>query len=559
MTLVPFSKKYPGEFLNRTEDNFSVLLEKIKRFHKETRADIQEGDVSRRKLEERFNYQEELKDVQFNQKGIDTEEVAIEFNDMLRGCIRSHDPTSAFNINPSPLFDCVAGLAITCLYNPNLGWDFVSGKLCLYEKKIVRMLGKLVGWPHADGFVITGGKQAIAYAIKNGIGRASGCKPAKMDEYVVISSVVSHYSIEHVCQYLGISPENCVRVGALQTGEIDLRELKTSLKSAISQGKKIAAVIAVAGATINLVPDPILQIKETIDQVAKDYSLDYTPYLHVDSVITWAWLAFNDHLACLSDTHPNVQSKVQAVLSKLVGIAHADSFAADFHKTGFCPYAAGVFIAKDSDHLLGMNMRGYFASENPFFGELEPLRQTFENSRSALPIVSIWIAMRRMGLEGLRQYVLYQLQVCELFKQKVREKYDDHFEILNDHSKGWEIVLKPHFCQKLSWDQLQEASDKEQQDYIRVCYDFISDCWYSPIGSNQTHPVIGFVPKYSRKGVHEKSLPALLVHPTSLHYDDEAVEEMVDKIFNVKAVFDSRCDANLSPAEGYLHAMVPPR
>jgi glutamate/tyrosine decarboxylase-like PLP-dependent enzyme len=372
-----------------------------------------------------------------------------------------------------------------------------------------------------------------------------------------------HYSIEHVCSYLGISAENCLRIAALSTGEIDLEAFKKSLECVISQGKKIAAVIAVAGGTINLIPDPISLIKNAIDQISKDHDLDYIPYLHVDSVITWAWLAFKgslSHLAKYQD-HPSITRKIQTVLSKLVGIKYADSFAADFHKTGFCPYAAGVFVMKESKDLLGMTSSGYTPPKNPFFGELEPLRQTFENSRSALPIVSIWIAIRKLGLEGVRQFILYQLEVCELFKQKIREKYDEHFEILNEHSNGWEIVFKPHFCERVSWDHLQEASIEEQQDYINNCYAFVNDCWYSPIEDEALgYPVIGFIPKYSRKGVYEKSLPALLIHPTSLHYDETAIEEMIDKIFDIKIAFDLRRE-NRAASSGneYLYAMVPPR
>ena len=55
---------------------------------------------------------------------------------MLEGCIRHQDPTAAFNIIPAPMLDVVAGLTLINLYNPNCTWDFISGKLCLFEKKL---------------------------------------------------------------------------------------------------------------------------------------------------------------------------------------------------------------------------------------------------------------------------------------------------------------------------------------------------------------------------------------------------------------------------------------
>lgn len=563
MPLIPFSERHPDEFLSRTEDNFDTFLETLKTFYNETREDIQDGKISRRNLDGRFNYKKELTNLKINQKGLDTQEISAEFNDMLKGCIRHQDPMAAFNIISSPLLASVAGMTLASLYNPNPCWDFISGKLCLYEKKIARMLGNLVGWPHADGFVVTGGKQSLAYAIKNGIGRASAKTPGKMDDYVVVCSALAHYSIEHVCDFLGISPGNCLRVATRPSGEIDLQALKTRLERAVLQGKKIAAVIAVAGATINLVPDPILSIKETIDLVVKEHRLDYTPYLHVDSVITWAWLAFDEGSRNPSNfrASPKIMKKVQAVLSKLSGIKHADSFAADFHKTGFCPYAAGVLITKDFSALSGLIPDEYIPPEDPYFGELEPFRQTFENSRSGLSIISIWIALRKMGLEGLRQFVLYQLEVCELFKKKIRESYSDHFQVLNHRSNGWEIVLKPHFRSKISWDHLQKSSEEEQREYINNCHAFLNDCWYSPLEKGELqYPLIGFIRKYSRKGTYEESFPAFLIHPTSLHYDERAIDEMLEKLFSMKKTFDLRhSKSTASSVEEHLYAVTPPR
>lgn len=561
--LIPFSKIFKNEFLSRTEDNFEAFLEKLRLFFHKTRADVKDGTTSRRNIDYRFNYNEELRDVKINIYGISDEEVASEFNDILQGCIRHQDPTTAFNIIPPPLLASIAGITLTSIYNPNTCWDFISGKLCLYEKKITRMLGNLAGWSQADGFVITGGKQALTYAIKNGIGRANTNYTAQMNDYVVICSELAHYSIEHVCHKLGISPENCIRVSANPSGEMDIAALKKTLLDVISQCKRIAAVIAVAGGTIDLIPDDILSIKSTIDSVTKQKELDYVPYLHVDSVITWTWLAFENNPTFFSGSQisPDVTRKIQHVTSKLVGISYADSFAADFHKTGFCPYAAGVFIVRDSKDLAGITPDEYIPKEDPYFGEVEPFRQTFENSRSGLSIVSIWIALRKMGLEGLRKFVLYQLEVCELFKQKIEKNYNDHFEVLNDRSLGWEIVLKPHFRKKMLWSQLQKTSSLNHLTYINDCHALLHDLWYRPL-DDEAHcrPVIGFVRQYSKKGVRDKAFPAFLIHPTSPHYDENAIDEMIKSIIDAKVAFDNKCtDLKSSNLEDYLCEMVPPR
>ena len=320
MPLIPFSHRYPDEFLSRTEDNFDVLIDKLRLFFNDTREDIGNGQIARRKLKNQFQYDEELKGLKINESGLSTKETISEFNEMLEGSLRFQDPTTAFNMIPMPLFDAVAGVTLVNLYNTNPFWDFVSGKLCLFEKKIVRVLGELVGWEKADGFVVTGGKQAILYAIKNGIARASlnAERPYDINQYVVICSTLAHYCIEHVCHYMGICPENCIRIEAQASGEMNLEALERTMNHVIGQGKKIAVVMGVAGGTINLVPDAISSIKQTIDQVTENQRLTYVPYFHVDSVISWPWLAFRNNFQ--GHPNPKIAKKIKCVVSRLSGI-----------------------------------------------------------------------------------------------------------------------------------------------------------------------------------------------------------------------------------------------
>ncbi len=562
MDLVPFSKKHPDEFLSRDEGNIDILLKKLKLFLKKTRSDLGKGKSPRRKLKSRFNYEEELKDLKINQAGISSEEVAEEFNDILQGGLRHQDPLAAFNMIPAPLFDVVAGITLMSLYNQNPLWDFISGKLCLYEKKIIRMLGQLVHWPKAEGYVVTGGKQALIYAIRNGIARATLNSPCEIGDLVVICSKLAHYSIEHACHYLGIAPENCLRVETDPSGEMNPKALEKVIARAVLEGKRIAIVIAVAGGTINLVPDSILDIKETIKKSVKTHKLDYMPFLHVDSVISWTWLAFKGKSTNKIHTNPRIAEKINHILSKLQGLEHADSFAADFHKTAFCPYAAGVYIAKDSSCLTGMAVDRSVPKGNISFGEFETFRHTLENSRSGLGIVAIWIALRRMGLQGLREFVLYQLEVCEKFKQVIQNSYAEHFEVINEHSNGWEIVIKPLFFNKLSWEELQKTSSEVQQEYIKICHQFLSRIWHGSFEDSEENSssVIGFVKKYSRKGAYEQSFPAFLIHPTSLHYDEKTVHELLQSILQAKVAFENNLlNSQHIVVEEHLARLVPPR
>lgn len=555
-----FSEKYENQFLSRDESNFGELLDKISVFHSKTKSCLGDGKVSRRKIKKRFNYAEELQTVEVCQQGIGTEEIASEINDMLEGCMRHQNPTTAFNMIPAPLLDTVAGVTLMSLYNTNTCWDFISGKLGLYEKKIVRMLGKLVNWHEADGYVVTGGKQALAYAVKNGIGRVDKHDACPISNLVVICSKLAHYSIEHVCHYLGISPENCIRVDVLPTGEMDPDELKSVLERVHKEDKKVATVIAVGGATINLIPDSILDIRQTIDRFVEEHGLEYAPHLHVDTVISWAWLGFEQkHIDSIQSKYPRILEKLNHVVSKLQWIESADSFAADFHKTGFCPYAAGVYIAKSSEHLMGMAIDGSTPSLDIFFGESEIYRYTFENSRSSLGIAAIWIALRRMGIEGIREFILYQLEVSERFKEKIRSEYMDDLEVLNEHTNGWEIVLKPHFYPSKKWDHFLNASLDEKESYSKSCHAFLNQLWFAGMnGQNHVAPILGFVKKYSRNSSYEEGLPAFLIHPTSLDYTEETISEMLEGLILTKRRFEKE-NVDLEVGDDYLANLVPPR
>lgn len=250
----------------------------------------------------------------------------------------------------------------------------------------------------------------------------------------------------------------------MPNGEIDLKDLYETMARVISEGRHIAAVIAVGRGTLNLVPDPISKMRALINSLKIDKNLVYSPYLHVDSVITWAWLCFetNPKISVYPNCHPNALMKIRHVRNSLEGIKVADSFAADFHKTSFCPYGASVFISKDKKDLYGMSSTNFIHLKNYTFGEYQPFKQTFENSRSSTPVVSIWAALRRLGLSGFRNYIIYQQNVCEVFKSTLKKGYADHFEVINNISLGWKIIIKPHSNTYLSWQDLLGTDENKK-------------------------------------------------------------------------------------------------
>lgn len=86
----------------------------------------------------RFDYEDAISTAQLNEQGISTENLEAEHVGIMSGVIRQQDPKVAFNVIPTPLLDSVAAITLASLYNANPCWDFISGKICLYEKKLLR-------------------------------------------------------------------------------------------------------------------------------------------------------------------------------------------------------------------------------------------------------------------------------------------------------------------------------------------------------------------------------------------------------------------------------------
>ena len=120
------------------------------------------------------------------------------------------------------------------------------------------------------------------------------------------------------------------------------------------------------------------------DKLVDEFGLDYTPHLHADAVIGWAWSVFNDYdfdhnplgfrhrtVRALAGTHRRIQH-----------LPLADSVGIDFHKTGFAPYVSSLFLVKDARDL---ELISRSPEETPYLfhdGHYHPGRYTLETTRS---------------------------------------------------------------------------------------------------------------------------------------------------------------------------------
>lgn len=137
----------------------------------------------------------------------------------------------------------------------------------------------------------------------------------------VMVSRRGHYSLGKAIDLLGIGRENLVKVDTDDNNRIDLRQLRNQCNRVLAEGKRILAIVGIAGTTETGNVDPL-------DALA-DMAEEFGCHFHADA----AW----GGPTLFSDTHR----------WRLRGIERADSVTIDGHKQLYVPMGVGMVLFKD--------------------------------------------------------------------------------------------------------------------------------------------------------------------------------------------------------------------
>lgn len=257
------------DFLAPDECNFTLLHDRISWLHKALMAKASPRP-GMRDMPRTFTYSEELKDCHLP-AGSQSRAAALSASmEAFEGRFRPHHPHSLFNIAPSPMIDAVALAAVTSLNNPNAIWDLSCGKFSLLEQRVIRYLGELAGWSSPpDGIFTSGGKSTLMYAVKMGLNSVDPevVEMGLRHTYTVISSAAVHFSLEAVCNFVGLGKSSCVRVGATPDGRIDPEGLRRALVDAIDDGRLVCAIVLAGGPLIDTRADPVREARRIVTDV----------------------------------------------------------------------------------------------------------------------------------------------------------------------------------------------------------------------------------------------------------------------------------------------------
>jgi L-2,4-diaminobutyrate decarboxylase len=356
------------------------------------------------------------------------EQVTTELVDYLRGMTILGHPRTQQNVTPPPSIPAVIGVLLASLYNPNLGWDDYSRRVALAEVEATAVAADLVGYDpaQAGGIFTFGGTGTTLYGVKLGLEKAwpGTMHQGIQGDAVLFASDVSHYCRFNIAGWLGLGARNIVVIPTGDDNAIDVRRLELEARRVLTEGKRIAAFIATMGSTDAFGIDDLEAIVALRDRLVVEFKLPYRPHVHADAVIGWAWSTFRDYSWEKNplEFRPRTIRALAGIDRKIRHLGLADSIGIDFHKTGFCPYIASLFLVKDnSDFALlarSPEMMPYLFHS----GEYKPGYFTLETSRAGTGVLAAIANLHLLGKQGWQALLGHLIEMAQL----LREHLDGH-------------------------------------------------------------------------------------------------------------------------------------
>ena len=389
---------------------------------------------------------ESAEQTELAEEGRSVEEVARLLVGKLEGLPIWGHPRTQINVVPPSSIPSIIGSLLPAIYNPNLVSDDTSYGLALTEASVAAMVARLVGYDaeQSAGVFTFGGTGTTLYGVKLGIEKAF---PDAMDngvraDGVILASAQSHYCRLNVAGWLGLGEKNAIEVPTRLQNDIRIDRLDAAARAAIDQGRRIVALIATMGTTDAFGVDDLDAVVDLRDRLVADYDLDYTPHVHADAVIGWAWSVFNDYDFERNSLgfRPRTVRALAAAGRRISKLHRADSVGIDFHKTGFTPYISSLFLVRDRADLQRL-VRG--RDKMPYLfqsGERHPGVFTLETSRSGSGVLAAYANLHLFGRVGFRVLLGHLVEMAE----ELREHLEGHdsMTVLNDDGFGPVTVFR---------------------------------------------------------------------------------------------------------------------
>jgi glutamate/tyrosine decarboxylase-like PLP-dependent enzyme len=405
------------------------------------------------------------------------EQVVPELVGALEGMLIWAHPRSQVNVIAHPSIASIVGTLLPSMYNPNLCSEESGRGFSEAEVKAASMAASLIGYDaqRSGGVFTFGGTGTLLYGVKIGLEKALGgtFHAGLREPAAIVCSDRSHYACQSVAAWLGLGLDCVVKVPTRDDNAIDISALQPVLDELIKGGRRIAAIVATLGTTDAFGLDDLAAVHSLRDGLVAEHQLDYTPHLHADAVIGWAWSAFRDYDFAANPLGFRGRT-VRALAEAADVVQHlplADSVGIDFHKTGFAPYVSSLFLLRDRAEFQSLARQRDTMPYIYHTGDYHPGMFTLETSRSACGVMSALASMLLLGKDGLRALVGHSVDMAEQLRELIVARPE--LTVLNEGNVG-PVTLFRAYPPGINTFQVKdrEWNDPSYRDSVRQHNEF---------------------------------------------------------------------------------------
>ncbi|MFI8856964.1 lysine decarboxylase DesA [Streptomyces prasinus] len=315
----------------------------------------------------------------------DTTAALDELEDVyLRDAVYFHHPRYLAHLNCPVVIPAVLGEAVLSAVNSSLDtWDQSAGGT-LIERKLIDWTTARIGLgAAADGVFTSGGTQSNLQAL---LLAREEAKTRDLSKLCVLTSEVSHFSVQKSAKLLGLGPDAVVSVPVDHDQRMQTVALARELARCAEDGRVPMAVVATAGSTDFGSIDPLPEIAELCAQ--------YGVWMHVDAAYGCGLLASLKHR------------------DRIDGIEHADSVTVDYHKSFFQPVSSSAVLVRDAATLRHATYHAEYLNPRRMVTERIPnqVDKSLQTTRR-FDALKLWMTLRVMGADGIGR--LFD-EVCDL-------------------------------------------------------------------------------------------------------------------------------------------------
>ncbi|MGW9499062.1 lysine decarboxylase DesA [Streptomyces prasinus] len=315
----------------------------------------------------------------------DTTAALDELEDVyLRDAVYFHHPRYLAHLNCPVVIPAVLGEAVLSAVNSSMDtWDQSAGGT-LIERKLIDWTTARIGLgAAADGVFTSGGTQSNLQAL---LLAREEAKTRDLSKLCVLTSEVSHFSVQKSAKLLGLGPDAVVSVPVDHDQRMQTVALARELARCAEDGRVPMAVVATAGSTDFGSIDPLPEIAELCAQ--------YGVWMHVDAAYGCGLLASLKHR------------------DRIDGIEHADSVTVDYHKSFFQPVSSSAVLVRDAATLRHATYHAEYLNPRRMVTERIPnqVDKSLQTTRR-FDALKLWMTLRVMGADGIGR--LFD-EVCDL-------------------------------------------------------------------------------------------------------------------------------------------------